>query len=99
MVFQLLTKQRQFLEEKFAQANQEMQLVLHQKADLEERLVTKEAIEKMERARTKEIEKVGSFMMYVTVITFYSPSYLGQMTAKRAFGLRVNLPICLPHTV
>ena len=36
----------------------------------------------------------------VTVITFYSPSCLGQETAKGPFGLRVSChqPTCLPHS-
>ena len=32
------------------------------------------------------------FFLYVIVITFYSPSCLGQETAKGPFGLRVKLP-------
>ena len=34
------------------------------------------------------------------VITFYSPSCLGEETAKGPFSLRVSchLPICIPHT-
>ena len=34
----------------------------------------------------------SGFYKYVIVITFYSPSCVGQKTAKRFFGLRVKLP-------
>ena len=36
--------------------------------------------------------RFGSTLVIVIVITFYSPSCLGQETAKGPFGLRVKLP-------
>ena len=36
--------------------------------------------------------RLGILLVIVIVITFYSPSCLGQETAKGPFGLRVNLP-------
>ena len=37
-------------------------------------------------------KKLRETSLNFIVITFYSPSYLGQETAKEPFGLRVKLP-------
>ena len=36
--------------------------------------------------------RLAELLSFVIVITFYSPSCLGQETAKGPFGLRVKLP-------
>ena len=50
--------------------------------------------------QVNQCEEHQNKTVYVILITFYSPSCLGQETAKETFGLRVKLPPAHPvyHT-
>jgi len=58
-LFKLLSKQQKSFAEKLTQASHQINDLFRQKAYLEERLITREALENIEKAKLKQVEKVS----------------------------------------